>query len=141
MSASTVTPTLSRQARLVPVLVALATIAALDGCSPRWTLGGGSPRARFSEGAPERSTSHLMKKPQDAAACIIENAQARGNAADLVPLYGMESVAVTVKTSLAGEVIAVFSLMPGDGGSIASTTTWSGESKREALTGILAKGC
>ena len=39
---------------------------------------------------------------------------------------GLEAMAVMVKTSTVGEVLAVLSLTPSDTGAVAATTTWKG---------------
>ena len=115
-------------------------VVAVGGCSG-WTIGGTSgPLAPQTE-AIERSSMHLAKLPHAAGECIVANAQQAGAAAQLVPLYGLESVAVTVTDRVAGEQLAVFSLTRNDNGAHAETTTWSGVSGRQELLRKLTQGC
>lgn len=116
-----------------------AGIAVFSGCSG-WKLGGWS-RPPAATDAIERSRIQLAKPPHAAGECIVANAHAAGVAAELVPLYGLESVAVTVTSRVAGEHIAVFSLTRGDGAAQAQTTTWAGVPKREELLRQLTQGC
>ena len=118
----------------------LVAAVALGGCSS-WTLGGTSPRLPAQTDAIERSTIHLAKPPHAAGECIVANARTAGASADLVPLYGLESVAVTVSARVAGEHLAVFSLMRNDGGAHAETTTWAGVADRQELLRKLTQGC
>jgi hypothetical protein len=58
-----------------------------------------------------------------------------------VPLYGLEAVAVTVRTSPTGDTVAVLSLTRTDAGSNAVITSWPeaardrGEFSRQAVQG------
>lgn len=80
--------------------------------------------------------------PAEAGACIAERARSRGHFADVVPLYGMESIAVTIKTGRAGELLAVLSLTRSDAGSVAATTTWTGAVRdRAAFVRDLVQDC
>jgi hypothetical protein len=121
------------------VLAVAATITSLAGCS-NWTLGE-KPSAYSESNSVQRSTLRLAKVPADAAACIAKNARDAGRFAEVVPLYGMESVAVTVKTSAVGDALAVLSLTSDDGGAVAATSTWAGVPEREAFLGKLVQGC
>jgi hypothetical protein len=121
------------------ILLAVA-LAALGGCSNWKILGASAPPAAQTD-AVERSSMHLAKPPHAAGECIVANAQRAGAAADLVPLYGLESVAVTVSTRVAGDHLAIFSLTRNDGGARADTTTWAGVSERGELLRKLAQGC
>ncbi|HEX2829998.1 MAG TPA: hypothetical protein VHP37_26865 [Burkholderiales bacterium] len=121
-------------------LVLAATLAPLAGCS-NWTIGGTSGPVAPQTDAIERSTLHLTKAPHAAGECIVANAQQAGAAAQLVPLYGLESVAVTVTNRVAGDQLAVFSLTPNDSGAHAETTTWAGVRERQELLRKLTQGC
>ena len=84
---------------------------------------------------------HLAKLPHAAGECIVANAKGAGAAAELVPLYGLESVAVTVSTRVGGDHLAVFSLTRNDNGAHAETTTWAGVPERRELMRKLTQGC
>jgi hypothetical protein len=122
------------------VRVALLTLlTCLAACAYPSRAG---PQYGGSSDAYERSTHQLARAPEHAAACIIEHARARGHAAEMVPLYGMESVAVTVKTGAVGDLLAVLSLTRSAAGSAAATTTWTGAvGKREDFVRALTQGC
>jgi hypothetical protein len=126
----------------LPVVLAV-TATLLQGCSswPRWTLGRASPSLPAQTDAVERSSMTFAKSPHAAGECIVANAKGAGAAADLVPLYGLESVAVTVTTRVAGEHLAVFSLTRNDSGAHAETTTWAGVPDRQDLLRKLTQGC
>jgi hypothetical protein len=124
-------------AKLCHLLVAITV--ALGGCGS-WTFGGSS-RVPAQTDAIERSNVQLAKPPNAAAECIVANARAGGEAAEVVPLYGLESVAVTVRDRVAGETLAVFSLMRNGSGARADTTTWAGVPDRAAFLGKLTQGC
>ena len=119
-------------------LLVVMTVA-LGGCSS-WTLGGTSKVAAQTD-AIDRSNMRLAKPPDAAAECIVTNVRADGRAADIVPLYGLESVAVTVRDRVAGETLAVFSLIPSAGGTSADTTTWAGVADRAEFLRKLTEGC
>jgi uncharacterized protein with ACT and thioredoxin-like domain len=90
----------------------------------------------------QRSTQRLAAPAEQAAACISENAKRSGYAADTVPLYGMESLAVTVKTSATGDTVAVLSLTPAGAGSSAAVTTVSGVvTDRAEVVRRIVQGC
>jgi hypothetical protein len=128
--------------RLSRTIVLLAGIAALSGCSTwNWTLGGHPPPLPAATDAIERSSIKLANAPNPAGECIVANARTAGLAAELVPLYGLESVAVIVTASVAGEHVAVFSLTRGDGTTRAQETTWAGVPNREELLRKLTQGC
>ena len=118
-----------------------ASALALGGCSS-WMRSSGSSAPAQTD-AIERSSMQLLKSPNAAAECIIANARSAGSAAELVPLYGLESVAVTVTDRVAGEAIAVFSLLRDANGSGArvAATTWSGVEDRKGLLQKLTQGC
>ena len=120
-------------------LVVIPITLTLYGCAS-WTRGTNAQQSSGEEKV-ERSTLRLAKTPEHAAACIVENARATGNAAELVPLYGMQSVGVTVKTSATGDVIAVFSLTQSDAGAVANTTMWRDVSGGGSLVQAFVKGC
>src|SRR3954469_24787866 len=127
--------------RFIRWLAVAAAMAALNGCS-NWSLGGvGSSPLPAQTDAIERSRMQLAGTPQVAGACIVQNAEAAGVHGELIPLYGLESVGVTVKTRVAGDHMAIFSLTPNDGGARAETTTWSGVADREGLLRKLTQGC
>jgi hypothetical protein len=116
-------------------------MAPLAGCGTSWTLGGTSPALAPQTEAIERSHMRLVKPPHAAGECIVANAKAAGAAAELVPLYGLESVAVTVKTRVAGDHLAVFSLTRNGSGAHVETTTWAGVPDRQELLRKLTQGC
>lgn len=118
-----------------------ASALALGGCSS-WMRSSGSAAPAQTD-AIERSNMQLLKPPNAAAECIVANARGAGSAAELVPLYGLESVAVTVTDRVAGEAIAVFSLLRDANGSGArvAATTWSGIDNRAGLLQKLTQGC
>jgi hypothetical protein len=117
----------------------LAMVALLAACA---LPSRGAPRTDGSSGLYERSTHRLARAPEHAAVCIAEHARTGGRAAEMVPLYGLESVALTVKTSASGDLLAVFSLTRADAGSVAATTTWAGAvPDREAFVRELVQGC
>ena len=89
----------------------------------------------------ERSRLQLLKPPHAAAECIAENARAAGVEAQMLPLYGYESVGVVVTSRLAGDHVAVFALTRRDGGARSETTTWANVPDREALLRRLTQGC
>jgi hypothetical protein len=90
----------------------------------------------------ERSTLRLAKPPEQAAACLVEHARSAGQSAEVVPLYGMESLAVTIKTSSTGDVRAVLSLMRADAGTRAAVTTFKdGIADRADFMSQLIQGC
>jgi hypothetical protein len=90
----------------------------------------------------ERSTLRLSKPPEQAAACLVEHARSAGQSAEMVPLYGVESVAVTIKTSSTGDVRAVLSLMRADAGTTAAVTTFKdGSADRADYVSRLVQGC
>ncbi|MDB5865790.1 MAG: hypothetical protein JWO70_3596 [Betaproteobacteria bacterium] len=90
----------------------------------------------------ERSTLRLSRPPEQAAACLVEHAQSAGQAAEIVPLYGLESVAVTVKASATGDVLAVLSLVRADAGARAAVTTLKGAlTNRVDFLSRLVQGC
>jgi hypothetical protein len=90
----------------------------------------------------ERSTLRLSKPPEQAAACLVEHARSAGQSAEVVPLYGVEAVAVTIKTSSTGDVRAVLSLMPADAGTSAAVTTFKdGIADRADFMSQLIQGC
>jgi hypothetical protein len=90
----------------------------------------------------ERSTLRLAKPPEQAAACLAEHARSAGQSAEVVPLYGMESVAVTIRTSSTGDVRAVLSLMRADAGTSAAVTTFKdGIADRADYVSRLVQGC
>jgi hypothetical protein len=90
----------------------------------------------------ERSTLRLAKPPEQAAACLVEHARSAGQSAEVVPLYGVESVAVTIKTSSTGDVRAVLSLMRADAGTSAAVTTFKdGIADRADFLSRLVQGC
>ena len=126
--------------RWLMVAASLVSFIALDGCS-NWHLGGHSPSLPAQTDAIERSRMQLAKPPKAAGECIVDNARIAGVHAELVPLYGLESIGVTVTTRVAGDHIAVFSLTSGDGGTRAETTTWSGLADRPDLLRKLTQGC
>lgn len=120
-------------------LTLVASVMALAACS---YVSGTGPRAGGSAAVYERSTHRLERAPEVAAACVADHARASGHIADTVPLYGLESVAVMVKTSAVGEVLAVLSLTPSDTGAVAAATTWKGTMKdREGFVRTLLQGC
>lgn len=125
--------------RPLPLILAVV-VAALAGCS-NWTIGGSSGHMAPQTDAIERSSMSLSKTPNAAGECIVANAKQAGAVAQLVPLYGLESVAVTVTTRVAGEQLAVFSLTPNEGGARAETTTWAGVPDRQDLLRKLTQGC
>jgi hypothetical protein len=99
-------------------------------------------RSQASSDIFERSTLHLSKPPERAAACLSDHAQSAGRSAEVVPLYGLESVAVTVKATPTGDVLAVLSLMRADAGASAAVTTWKGAvPDRADFLNRLAEGC
>ena len=127
------------QSRSASALALVAILTALGACaqSPRAV----APGARASD-IYERSTHRLTRVPSEAGACIAEHARSGGHSAEMLPLYGMESVAVTIKTGRVGELLAVLSLTRSDGGSVAATTTWAGAVRdREAFVRDLVQGC
>jgi hypothetical protein len=90
----------------------------------------------------QRSIQQLAAPPAQAASCISENAKRSGYAADTVPLYGMEAVAVTVKTSTTGDTVAVLSLAQAGAGSSAAVTTITGVvADRADLLRRIVQGC
>jgi hypothetical protein len=129
---------MSYSGRIAGVCVAAAVLA---GCS-NWALGPSSPSSDFDHrDVIERSTMQFGQPPLKAGECIAANAQAQGTSAQLLPLYGWQSVAVTVKESAVGDIIAVFTLTDGPRGTTAQTTTWAGVQDRQALLNKLAQGC
>jgi hypothetical protein len=90
----------------------------------------------------ERSTLRLATPPEQAAGCLLEHARSAGQAAEMVPLYGLESIAVTVKTSATGDVLVVLTLMRADGGARAAVTTLKGAlASRAEFLNRLVQGC
>jgi hypothetical protein len=122
-------------------IAGVLALASLAGCSG-WSLGLGRSSRDFDHSdVIERSTLKLDRPPLRAGECIVENARAQGSHAQLVPLYGLESVAVTVKTETAGDIIAVFAIATGPSGTAAQTTTWAGVQTRDELLKKLTQGC
>jgi hypothetical protein len=122
---------------LSSTLIALAVLA---GCTmlPR----SATPHTSGDADIYNRSTQPLAAPPEKAGACIVENARRAGHTAELVPLYGLESVAVTVKTALTGDVLAVLSLTRAHTGASAAVTTMTGAVKdRGELIKSLVQGC
>ena len=105
------------------------------------TLGGTSGQLPAQTDVLERSRLQLVKPPHAAAECIAENARAAGVEAQMLPLYGYESVGVVVTSRLAGDHVAVFALTRRDGGARSETTTWANVPDREALLRRLTQGC
>ncbi|MDB5903215.1 MAG: hypothetical protein JWM26_2093 [Betaproteobacteria bacterium] len=90
----------------------------------------------------QRSTLRLSKPPEQAAACLVEHARSAGRSAEVVPLYGVESVAVTIRTSSTGDVHAVLSLMRAEAGTNAAVTTFKdGIADRADFMSQLIQGC
>jgi hypothetical protein len=130
-----------------PTCIASSTAARLALVACVATLGACSvlrPASQRDDPASiyERSTHRLSRAPEAAAACIVEHARASGHTADIVPLYGLQSVAVMVKNRTAGEVLVVLSLTPSDTGAVGATTTWKDAMKdRESFVRALVQGC
>ena len=129
-----------RHAIAAAAVVTVVGSCGLGGCAHR---GGSASDARASAAdIYQRSTHRLSRVPAQAAACIEEHARKSGHAAEVLPLYGTESVAVTVRTSVTGDVLAVLSLTPASAGSTAMTTTWNGAvADRAAFIAELVRGC
>ena len=124
------------------VIVAVAAAAtALTGCT--FQRAGSSPaRASAAAELNERSTHRLSRLPEHAAACIAERARSAGFTPDVVPLYGLEAVAVTLKAESTGDVLAVVSLTRREAGASALVTTWAGAVKDRAdFITRLVDGC
>ena len=120
-------------------VVAIVALASLAACAHPLRA---AAKPSDPSGIYERSTHTLSRPPAQAAACIAEHARANGHTPETVPLYGMESVAVMVKTSVAGDVLAVLSLTRSDAGAVAATTTYTGALKDRAnFLGALVQGC
>ena len=133
-------PTRRDSSRAAAALGTAALAAVLAACVPHSRAA--PPRATVSADVYERSTHRLARIPSDAAACIAERARTSGHAADTVPLYGLESVAVTVKTGVVGDMLAVLSLTRSDAGTVAAATTWKDAKRdREAFVRDLVQGC
>lgn len=128
-----------RATTLLRALIVIGVVSVAACSTPSRT----APRSAGGADVYERSTHRLSRVPSEAAACIAEHARTSGRTADTAPLYGLESVAVTVKTSAAGDVLAVLSLTRGrDGGSVAATTTWTGTVRdRAAFVRDLVQDC
>jgi hypothetical protein len=133
-----VTHSIPRARRIVALVTALSIGAAASG------VGGCAPinaRAPAAGGSDARSVQRLASPPAQAAECIRRNAERSGYSAETVPLYGLEAVAVTVRTSPTGDTVAVLSLTRADAGSNAVITSWSesardrGEFSRQAVQG------
>ena len=132
--------TMGGSGRISGWLALVAAYAALNGCST-FTLGGTSGQLPAQTDVLERSRLQLVKPPHAAAECIAENARAAGVEAQMLPLYGYESVGVVVTSRLAGDHVAVFALTRRDGGARSETTTWANVPDREALLRRLTQGC
>jgi hypothetical protein len=131
-------PPPNRIAAFVTALWIIAAASGVGGCAPM------NARARPADRSDldERSVHRLAGPPAQAAECIRRNVERSGYSAEIVPLYGLEAVAVTVRTSPTGDTVAVLSLTRADAGSNAVVTSWSGPSgDRGELPRQAVQGC
>jgi hypothetical protein len=125
--------------RVVTAIAVAGSVFTLGGCG---YLRPAETRGPNDADIHARSTHRLEKVPEQAAACIAEHARRGGYTPEIVPLYGLESVGVTVKTGTVGDVLAVFSVIRANAGASAAVTTMTGAVKdRGEFVKRLVQGC